>query len=200
MCIGIVNASESKWVRGYCYSNIITIGEHYLLLSCLIMLTAIVITVLCNTSILFLLLGVLSSIAIGLFIRLAVYGVDACLRYGRNRDNQLLLFICMSTQVGIEINRFLRGYHCRHSPWVLYPHRNQGCLNWNGANIQLTAMEDGSVEECCSICLEPFKSSSNLVVWMYNVLCIEIKCLQACISREMYRWVVAVVSSLFLFS
>ena len=36
-------------------------------------------------------LGILSSIAIGLLLRLAVYGIDACLRFNRNRDNRFPL-------------------------------------------------------------------------------------------------------------
>ena len=158
------------------------------------MLTVIIVTVLWRRFAPFSCLGVLSSIALGLIIRLAVYGVDACLRYGRNRDSQFNLLAGLSTQVGIEVNhRFLRRHHCGHSPRLLHPHWDQRRLHHLDSDIQIATMEGVSVDECCSICLEPFKSSSNLVVWVRSVLCVETQCLQACLSRQVYRWVVAVV-------
>ncbi|KAK8793672.1 hypothetical protein WA171_002805 [Blastocystis sp. BT1] len=90
------------------------------------------------------LLGILSAIALGLTIRLVIFGVDACFQYhrtGRNPWGSRSTTI-YSGEVTVDT---LRNYYTQI-----------------GKN-DIRSMEGVSLDDSCAVCLETFADSSDLV-------------------------------------
>ncbi|KAK8806402.1 hypothetical protein WA588_002973, partial [Blastocystis sp. NMH] len=96
------------------------------------------------TIVILVVLGILSAIALGLIIRIIVYGVDACMRFNRTRQDPWgsRATTIFSGEITVDS---LHNYYTQI-----------------GKN-DIMSMEGVSIDDTCAVCLDPFVESSDLV-------------------------------------